>query len=273
MCAWHSRGSGRSSCFASFHSCWTLAAILFSLARSVHLAAGVLFGPFWGGTIAAAATLVSQLKQGVPWLKLTFNVAQRALCVTTGMLLYGAVGGNMPPAYLIEGVKLGTLEAQRDLGLFFVVAVSYFAINTVLLNAVVAISSGRQFRELWNLNAKGVFGYDIAASSLSILLAFVYSTSERAIGMGVLGFVAVLAPILVTRHVYGLYRRLQSSGRELLDLMVKAIEARDPYTSGHSLKKPKCRRRMSSWYILPQSCTTLVKSMKNLLRCCAKIQS
>ena len=38
------------------------------------------------------------------------------------------------------------------------------------------------------------------------------------------------------RHVYGLYRKLQTSGRELLDLMVKAIEARDPYTSGHSIR-------------------------------------
>jgi len=40
----------------------------------------------------------------------------------------------------------------------------------------------------------------------------------------------------VIRHIYGLYRKLQNSGRELLDLMVKAIEARDPYTSGHSIR-------------------------------------
>jgi putative nucleotidyltransferase with HDIG domain len=41
---------------------------------------------------------------------------------------------------------------------------------------------------------------------------------------------------MVIRHIYGLYRKLQNSGRELLDLMVKAIEARDPYTSGHSVR-------------------------------------
>ncbi len=202
----------------------------------VHLAGGILFGPFWGGLIAAGATFGSQLKQGTPWLKLVFNVTQRALCVAAGMLLYSAVGGGLPPAYLVEGARLGSLAAQRDLALFFLPAISYFAINTVLLNAVVAFSSGKPFREAWNLNAKGVFGYDIAASTLAIVLAFVYSASERAFGLGVLGFVAVLAPILVTRHVYGLYRRLQSSGRELLDLMVKAIEARDPYTSGHSVR-------------------------------------
>ena len=89
---------------------------------------------------------------------------------------------------------------------------------------------------MWNLNAKGVLGYDLGASSLSLALAWLYVQSEAAFGFGALGFLLVLAPILVIRHIYGLYRRLQSSGRELLDLMVKAIEARDPYTSGHSIR-------------------------------------
>ncbi len=211
----------------------------------VHLAAGILFGPFWGGAISATSTLLFQWHQDSNWLKVVFNVSQRALCVAAGMLIYQAVGGGTPPGYLSEGALLGSPNAQKDLALFFVVSFSYFAINTVLLNAVVAFSSGRQFREAWNLNARGVFGYDIAASTLSIVLAFVYVISERAIGLGVLGFVAVLAPILVTRHVYGLYRRLQNSGRELLDLMVKAIEARDPYTSGHSVRVASLARAIA----------------------------
>jgi len=33
-----------------------------------------------------------------------------------------------------------------------------------------------------------------------------------------------------------MYRDLQESSRELLEVMVKSIEARDPYTSGHSLR-------------------------------------
>jgi HD-GYP domain-containing protein (c-di-GMP phosphodiesterase class II) len=68
------------------------------------------------------------------------------------------------------------------------------------------------------------------------VLSWLYVVFEESLGFGALGFVITLAPILVIRHIYGLYRRLQSSGRELLDLMVKAIEARDPYTSGHSIR-------------------------------------
>jgi len=42
-----------------------------------------------------------------------------------------------------------------------------------------------------------------------------------------------------------MYHDLQSSGEELLELMVKAIEARDPYTSGHSLRVKELSRAIA----------------------------
>ena len=46
------------------------------------------------------------------------------------------------------------------------------------------------------------------------------------------GVVALAAPLFIVRHVYVQNLRLQQASRELLELMVKQIEARDPYTSG-----------------------------------------
>ena len=199
----------------------------------IHLAAGLLFGGFWGGAIAAISTLLTQLNSRAPAIKVVFNVAQRGLCVATGVLLYQAVGGSILPEYLLAGGHVGTAGAQRDLALFFVLAFSYFAINAVLINSAVAVSSGRNFREVWDLNARGVFGYDIAASTLGVALAFIYSSSERALGFGALGFIAVLAPMLVIRHVYGLYRRLhdafgtQGGDGDMYALMKQLLELRN----------------------------------------------
>jgi HD-GYP domain-containing protein (c-di-GMP phosphodiesterase class II) len=47
------------------------------------------------------------------------------------------------------------------------------------------------------------------------------------------------------RHVYGLYHQLEDSGQELLQVMVKAIEARDPYTSGHSVRVSELSRAIA----------------------------
>ena len=63
----------------------------------------------------------------------------------------------------------------------------------------------------------------------------------------------MIFPIVVVRHVYGMYHKLQESGRELLAVMVKAIEARDPYTSGHSLRVSQLSRAIAIELALPSA--------------------
>jgi putative nucleotidyltransferase with HDIG domain len=207
-----------------------------STSFTVHLAAGITFGPFWGGVITLLSTIASQAAEKQAPVKLVFNVSQRVVSLVGGVLLYQMIGGSVPPAYLAESGKLNPVLVQWDLALFIVIAVFYFAFNACSVSAAVALSSGRKFSEVWSLNSRGVLGYDLAASFLGVMLAVLYVRMEGWLGLGILGLVVTLVPILVIRHIYGLYRKLQNSGRELLDLMVKAIEARDPYTSGHSIR-------------------------------------
>jgi HD-GYP domain-containing protein (c-di-GMP phosphodiesterase class II) len=71
------------------------------------------------------------------------------------------------------------------------------------------------------------------------------------IGFGSLGLIGVIVPIIAVRHVYGLYHQLEHSGQELLQVMVKAIEARDPYTSGHSVRVSEMSRAVAVELGLP----------------------
>jgi putative nucleotidyltransferase with HDIG domain len=202
----------------------------------LHLASGLLFGGFWGAVVAAVSTGVNQAVARAQPIKLIFNVAQRTLSVAVAFAVYRALGGGMPPAYLRSIGIVQSDAVQLDLGLFVLLSVVYFGINSISVNAAISLSTGRPFREVWSLNARGVVGYDLGASCLAILLAWLYGKSAEAVHFGPLGLIVVMMPILVIRHIYGLYRKLQNTGRELLDLMVKAIEARDPYTSGHSVR-------------------------------------
>ncbi len=201
----------------------------------IHMAAGILLGGFWGGVVAGVSTGLSQAARRPPLVKVVFNIAQRTFSVAGAMLLYRALGGGVPPAYLqAEGLTTGIV--QRDIGLFFVFAATYFAINSTTVNTAIALSTGRPFREVWDLNLRGVLGYDLGASTIAVLVAWLYHKSEELLGFGPIGLIGIIVPIVIIRHIYGMYRRLQASGRELLELMVKAIEARDPYTSGHSIR-------------------------------------
>lgn len=46
----------------------------------------------------------------------------------------------------------------------------------------------------------------------------------------------LVLPLFFVRHIYQVNMQLEQVNRDLLELMVKAIEARDQYTSGHSLR-------------------------------------
>ncbi len=211
----------------------------------IHMASALLFGAWWAAIIAVGSTLLDELARGSIGIKRVFNISQRALAIILATTVYYALGGGLPPAYLDSAATLASQAVQRDLGLFLVLAVVYFLVNSVAVTGAVALSGGRAFREVWNLNTRGVLAYDLAASFVGVLVAWFYIRSEQWLGFGSLGLLGVIVPVIAVRHVYGLYHQLEDSGQELLQVMVKAIEARDPYTSGHSVRVSEMSRAVA----------------------------
>ena len=216
-----------------------------SLSFIMDMSAALLFGGWWASFVAAISTLVAQVARGNAPVKILFNVSQRILTVAVASLLYQALGGQFPPTYLLQGAQFAAEAVQRDLGLFFLFAATYFFINAAAVNTVIVLSSGRAVREVWNLNTRGVLMYDLGASALALGVAWLYTRFDAWLGFGSLGLIGIIAPLVAVRHVYGLYHRLEDSGQELLQVMVKAIEARDPYTSGHSLRVSEMSRAIA----------------------------
>lgn len=217
----------------------------------MHMSAALLFGAWWGALVAAVSTLLGELYRGNPAIKVIFNVSQRILAVSLAVLTYQALGGHLPPSYLGGNGALASQVVQRDLGVFFVFATVYFLVNSTAVNTAIVFSSERSFREVWNLNTRGVLAYDLAASAIAVLVCWLYTRFDSWLGFGSLGLIGVIVPVIAVRHVYGLYHQLEDSGQELLQVMVKAIEARDPYTSGHSVRVSELSRAIAVELGLP----------------------
>lgn len=233
-----------------------------SISFVIHLAALVLFGPFWALGIVLVSTLLSQLALRRPITRVVFNPSQRVLSLSLAAIAYNLLGGTVPLGFIAANpvVSPEFSSALRDLGAFFAAVLAYFAANSMLVSGAVAISEDRSFREVWKTNTLWVLGYDIAASMLAILVAWLFEVFSSEQGLTRFAFPAIFLPIIAIKHVYGklntlqglydelddAYERLELNMREQLNMMVKSIEARDPYTSGHSRRVSRISRAIAT---------------------------
>jgi hypothetical protein len=138
----------------------------------MHMASALLFGGWWGAMVAGGSTLFGEIARGSPPIKLIFNTSQRVLAVSLAAMAYHVLGGELPPAYLSSLASLASQAVQRDLGLFLIFAMTYFVINSAAVNTAIVLSSGRAFREVWNLNTRGLLAYDLTARFVGVLVAW-----------------------------------------------------------------------------------------------------
>lgn len=194
------------------------------------LLAGVqLFGP------AAAILLITTtqvfgefvVRRKDP-IKGTFNVAQAVLGTVIGGWCFLVAGGV--PLKAVSGGAAVNITLQ--LVPFILFGLVFLAINHAAVAMAITLSQGLPFRRVWGqaLNNSGASLNDILVSPIALAVAFLY------LQFGVGGILVILLPMLFIRYSYLTTARLRESNSDLLTALVKAIEIRDPYTSGHSLR-------------------------------------
>jgi putative nucleotidyltransferase with HDIG domain len=193
------------------------------------LAAVQLFGP------AAAVVLVCTTQvfgefvvRRKPLSRALFNVSQAVLGTAVGGYLFLLTGGSPLQAELPGA----TPTITQQLGPFIVFGLVFLAVNHAAVAMAITLSQRLPFRRVWGLvvsNSGGSLN-DILVSPIALAVAFLY------VQFGIGGILVVLLPMLFIRYSYLTTSKLRESNADLLTALVKAIETRDPYTSGHSLR-------------------------------------
>lgn len=214
---------------AAFFSLLGIAALALGYRGSAGTSGSISLIPFLGAVAAApslptviaaaSAVLASELLQRREQIKALFNVSQSVLSISLAVLVLQSLGGHLGPDW--HWSSLGKFSA------------AYFAFtltNTLSVSGAVSLERSSRFFDVWKRASRGAVIYDLVSIPTAYAFAYLYLSPrfgpQYALGWSV--------PLFVLRQLYKTNYQLDTINQELLQLMVAAIEARDPYTSGHS---------------------------------------
>lgn len=188
-----------------------------SIASIPYLAGAFLVAGWEMVAAIVTAEIVAACVHRRSIIKSVFNVAQIALGFSLAILVYRVIGGTP----LLSG---GDFHPIAFVAGVFVA----FATNTIAVSGVLALSANRSLTTVWRASTKASLFYEVLSAPLPYFFAQIF------ISKGVIGALILAVPLIAVRQIVVTAWKLEQATQDLLQLMVQAIEARDPYTSGHS---------------------------------------
>lgn len=205
-----------------------------SLSYPLSMAAAMLGGPASACLVAAvAAVSIEDIREGVPFQVMIFNQGMLLLSAAAGGLAYVWAGGR-----ILHGT-VGYQPLQGDdlpaalVGMIAAALASY-GVNLVLTSLGVHLYRGERFRTV----ARDVLR--IAPSQIA--LVFVGFLMAQVLAIAAIALPLFIFPLVVAREYYQRYTALRDSYSGTIEVLVGALEAKDSYTRGHSVRVARLAR-------------------------------
>ena len=178
-----------------------------------------------------------------PFKKTIFNISQYLIMAGIGGIVYEVI-------YNI--IDIG-FEFFNPVASAFSLAI-YLLLNSSFMAELMAIILDRKFIDIWKNNILGIMYNIILVSLLGIVIAFSYDS------YGAGGILLFFIPLMLARYTFKLYLDMRKNYFDTINVLIKTIEANDPYTSGHSLRVSAYAECIARKLCLPQNKIDLIKS-------------
>lgn len=198
-----------------------------SFAYPLTIAAIVIAGPTAGALVAAlSAVSWTEIRSQKRLSVLAFNLGQLPLITVLGGWVYYVLGLRMGLTGGGVGVLLGEADFPRILVPLMALALTCALGNILLTGLAISTLHGEKLR-----TAVSTVGWlapsQVALAFVGLLLGQVLLISPYALPL-------FIAPLMIARQLYQRYLFLRGSYSDTVRSLIGALEAKDPYTRGHS---------------------------------------
>ncbi|MBU1035625.1 HD-GYP domain-containing protein [bacterium] len=178
----------------------------------------LVYGPALAMLVSVLGALISEIiERKISWYKILFNASQLALSAGIAGLVYQYTGGI-----------IGFQNFFRFIFPAALCAIIYCLVNLVLVTMFISLDQGSRITAVWRINFKDVLPTYLAEAPLGFLMAIVY------VEVGIFGILLFFLPLLLARRSFELYTKMRKMYLETIRALAAAIDAKDPYTKGHS---------------------------------------
>lgn len=178
----------------------------------------LVYGPTLAMLITALGALIGEtIERKRSWYKVVFNASQYALSAGIAGIIYRQAGG-----------VVGAQNIFRFILPAAICALTYCIVNTSLFVIVVSFAQNVRIKTIWRTGIKEVVLSYLAEAPLGFLMAIIY------VQVGISGILLFFLPLLLARRSFELYSKMRKMYLETIRALAAAIDAKDPYTKGHS---------------------------------------
>ncbi|MDR3687396.1 MAG: HD-GYP domain-containing protein [Coriobacteriia bacterium] len=198
-----------------------------SLSFPLGIASAVLCGPTAACIVAASSEISTrELRQGKPPSVLLFNLAQVVLSTGFAAAVYVWLGGRVLQVSAVFSKPLNAADFPKVLFPLVVMAILSVFGNMLLTAGGRALLTRTSLQD----TTKAMVAFvptQFALVFVGVLIAQVLAISYWALPLFV-------APLVVARQLYLRYAGLKTAYVDTIRSLIGALEAKDPYTRGHS---------------------------------------